>query len=79
MIGIKGIKMPECCRWCPCHSETDDMDYCNATKYPVKTIYGTIVFYKREIPWKEVGTIRQPWCPMVEIEEGSEDRGPVED
>lgn len=74
MIGIKGIVMPDKCIDCPCidtgEIEHDEDIYCKAKTYEVKTIYGTTVLYPMSIPHGGEEKGRQPWCPLVEIEEG---------
>jgi len=81
VIGIKGVKMPKSCDECPCIDLTDhDEDvYCRAKTYEVKNIYGTTVIYPMLIPFREEQKGRQPWCPLVEIEEGEEKHGSLDD
>lgn len=82
MLGIKGVKMPEVCYDCPCcwiwSDDYDEKHYCNAVKDKVKGVANFWMDYEREIPFKETYTKRQPWCPLVEIEEGEEKHGSLE-
>lgn len=75
MIGIKGLdKMPDICQKCPCFTtyehcdpiydirETIVVQYCNATKLPIKEalVYSSVIQ-----EWFH--TERPKWCPLREI------------
>ena len=64
MIGIKGMKMPKNCKQCPLvdYGDLHEDELCCA---------------KEDREFISNGENRPEWCPLVEIEERSEDRGPV--